>query len=146
MPTGKGVAMTAIAVTVVALLFGPITGAVNTSSGLQTVNNETVTAEYDVHVDLEGYDIETGTVDVYAVNNTGVWKEVPENEYEIDYQPGTILVYSNSTTIMDGDTIRVTYDYQATSETTATVVGQVPLLVALLMLVVLAASATHGGY
>lgn len=128
-------AMLALAVAVFVVIgmlgFSVANDAVGTSTGTQTVTNESVTAQYDTAVELEGYELVSGTVTVYNASGS----VVPSSEYTIDHGPGTINVSSSSTSIADGEEIAVTYDYQATGPLTTLVVGFIPIMIALLIFV-----------
>lgn len=129
-----------VALAVAATLVGPFNAAVADSTGTQSVTNESVTAEIDTFVELDGYDIVTDSETVYWYNNSSSsYEEVTSGtDYEMNYDPGQIKALSGGS-IGDGDELKVSYDYQATDGTTTTIAGLVPLFVVLLILGVLAA-------
>lgn len=122
-------------------MFTPLSSSVTDNSGDVSVTNETVTASYGEPVELEGYDIIQNSETVYGFNDTSdSYESVPSGDYSIDHDPGTITVDSSSTVIQDGEDVKVTYDYQATSGSSTTVLNLIPLMMALLILGVLAAA------
>lgn len=129
-----------IAATIAALIFPTIAAGIAGNSGTVSVTNETVAAQYDEYVDLDGYAIVTDSETVYAQDG-GSWTTVSGTDYTMNYSDGAISVDSGSTVVQDGETIRVSYDYQATNEQSATVLAIVPLMLALLILGVIAAKA-----
>lgn len=139
MASVKGVVAVVIALTIAATMFSPITSSVANNSGEVSVTNETVTASYGEAVQLRGYDIVDGSETVYAHNDTTDSTEVaPSSDYTMDNEVGTITVDSSSDLIQDGESIDVSYDYQATTGQSTTVLNLVPLLIALLMLGIIA--------
>jgi len=114
-----------IALVIVGALFIPLVQTVNDNSGEVSVTNETVTADVGNYVDLEGYDIVDGTVAVY---NSTDDVQTEDTDYEIAYDNGSIKALSGGT-ITDGNQIKVTYDYQATSGTVGTIADLIPLMV-----------------
>lgn len=134
-----------IALTVAAVLLNPIAGVVNDNSGDQDVVNESVTAQHDEYVDLDGYDIETDSETVYYTNNTsGNWEAATRGtDYEMNYSAGSVQALSSGD-IEDGEELKVSYTYAATDGTTTTVVSMVPLFVALLILGVIASRVQDG--
>lgn len=130
MPDLKRLIGLLLAVTVVVVVFGPIATAVQDNVGTQSVTNESVTADLGNEVDLSGYNIDASSVTVYNATDD----VVPASEYTINDGPGTINVSSTSTSVSDGETIAVSYDYQATTGMVTTIVGYVPELVAVLIL------------
>lgn len=134
-----------IALTVAAVLLNPIAGVVNDNSGDQDVVNESVTAQHDEYVDLDGYDVETDSETVYFQNGTaGTWEEATKGtDYEMNYTAGSVQALSSGE-IEDGEELKVSYTYAATDGTTTTVVSMVPLFVALLILGVIASRVQDG--
>lgn len=128
-----------IALTIAATLFVPIQDTVASNSGVQDVTNESVTAQHDVYVELNGYNVESGSETVYYTNDTsGNWETATRGtDYEMAYSPGEIKALINGS-IDDGEELKVSYSYEATDGSTTTVVTLVPLFVALLMLGVMA--------
>lgn len=135
MVSGQQIATVLIAVTIAATLLNPIASTVTQNTGTQTVSNETVTAHYGKYTDLDGYKIVSGSETVYNASGATMSSGT---DYKIATKNGSIEAL-NGGSIADGNTIKVSYDYQATDGTTTTVIGLVPLFVGLLMLVVLAA-------
>jgi len=142
MANSKAIVALIIGATIAATLFMPINAAVNDNVGTQTIENETdgLTADYNTTQDLEGYNIVDGSETVERYNSTsGSWETLTAGtDYQINNEPGSIEILDTSATDA-GDDIRVSYDYQATSGATTTVALLVPLFVALLVLVMLAA-------
>lgn len=140
MVDAKKMAGVMVAVTIAAVLFSPIATVIGDNTGDQTVTNETVNANHGEYVDLTGYAIEDGSETVYEYNETsGSWETATSGtDYEMDYPPGEIQTLSGGS-ISDGDEIRVSYSYEATSGTTTTVLTMTPMFVALLILGTLAA-------
>jgi hypothetical protein len=136
MVSTKSIVTLLIALVIAITLFQPVVSTVNTSTGTQTVTNESATADNETYVDLQGYDIDHETV--YWNNTTGTYVEVTEGtDYDMNYSAGSIRAL-DSGSIEAGDDLKVSYDYQATDGTTATVAAIVPTLMALLMIGVMA--------
>jgi len=134
MATGKQIAVVVIAATIAMTLFAPISGMVSSSSGSQSVTNETFTASIDERVELDGYDVESGSETVYWYNSTTEsYETVDDSDYTFHYEGGDITIESGGD-ISDGDDMRVDYEYQATSGATTTVMVLIPLFVALMVL------------
>jgi len=109
---------------------------VTSSTGTVSVTNETVTASSET-IDLNGYNIDPATVVVYGYNDSSGSYETT-NDYTLSERPGEIQVDpANSTLIDDGETVKITYDYQATDGITSLVTGYLPLGLGLVALVVL---------
>lgn len=137
-----GAMVVLIVAAVVGILFLPVMAdTVNNSTGTQTITNETVTADYDTAVTLDGYQLVQDSETVYGYNDTSASWEVATSgtDYEMNYEPGEITVLNSSSLIDDGEELRVTYDYQATDSTTTLVLGFLPLLLGVLIFVTLAA-------
>lgn len=121
---------------VTGMIFMPaVVDAVDTSTGTQTVTNETVSAQYDEGVDLDGYQVESGTVTVYGYNDSSASYETATEgtDYEVKLEPGELKVLNGSTLIEDGEDVKVSYDYEASGATTTLVVGFVPLMIGVLL-------------
>ena len=132
------IARIAVVAVIAVSLIGPFINVVGSSSGVQAVENETVTADYDSYVELEGYSIVDGSVRV----DDGAGETYSAGaDYELNQSAGSIHALSSGN-ITDGQTIEVSYDYEATSGTTTTIVGLLPMFMALLVLVVMAGAAT----
>jgi len=126
---------------VVGIIFMPAAvSAVDTSTGTQTVTNETVTAQTGEYVDLDGYELVDGTVTVYGYDDANSTYEtaVDGTDYEVKLQPGQLQALNTSNLIEDGEEVKVSYDYQASGSMTTLVVGFVPLMIGVLLFVVLA--------
>ena len=132
MATPRTIASLIIAVTIAATLFAPVANVVGDNTGDVTVTNESVTADVGNASELRGYNLDASSVSVTSGGST-----VNSSEYSIDAEAGTITILANGT-VSDGDGLLVSYTYAATSGTTSTVVGMVPLFLALLILGVLA--------
>jgi hypothetical protein len=83
--------------------------AVDSPSPTQTATNETVTADLNAYVDLAYKRVTPGTVTVTDSDGTPP-TYVEGTDYVIDYANGKIMALA---TITDGQTIKVTYTYQA---------------------------------
>ncbi len=137
--TARKVLMLTVVVAVGMVLMTPIVDTVNNNTGQQTVTNETVNATYGERLDLQGYQINEGSETVYGYNESSDTYEVaPEDDYTLHYESGQITLNSSSTLIDTGENVRVTYDYQATSELTSLVLGFIPVMIGVLLLVVVA--------
>lgn len=124
-----------IGVLVAAVLLGPIVTVTNDHTGAQDITNETVSAQHDTYVDLDGYDIDENSETVWGHNDTsGSYEQLPGSDYQMDYQGGRINVSSSSTVVQDGEDVKVSYTYQATDTTTTLIVGFVPVMAAALIL------------
>lgn len=130
---------------IAAIVFVPLNTVVTQNVGSQTVTNETVTASVGEWQDLEGYDLDQNSETVYWYNSTsGSYETLTEGtDYEIRYDSGELKPLSGGT-VSDGDELKATYDYQATSPIVTTVVLLVPTLVVLLMLVTAARPVMDG--
>jgi len=135
----RTIATLVIALTIAATLLTPFANIVASNSGDVDVENETVTADHDTYVDLEGYDIETNSETVWFQNGTqGSWEQASSGtDYEMNYTAGSVHALSSGD-ISDGEQLKVSYTYAATSGSTTTVVQLTPLFVALLILVTMA--------
>lgn len=128
-----------VAVTIAAALFVPFATSVTDNTGAQSVTNESITADVNESVDLSGYDIDSGSETVWWLNSTsGSYEQVTSpDDYSMTYDAGEIS-FNASGQVDDGDSVKVTYDYQATSGTVTTIAEQLPLFFALLVLGVIA--------
>lgn len=117
------------------ILLGIVAPVVADHTGEQSVTNETVNADYNNSVDLQGYDITKGTVTVYGFNDTSDKYEVASDpgDYDIKYAPGEITFNSSSSLIQDGEEVKVTYDYTAAGPTASLVIGFIPVALALII-------------
>lgn len=139
MAQAKTIMAVIIAVTIAATLFAPVANAVTDNSGSVSITNETVTAQYGQYVDLEGYDIDDGSETVWMQEGDGSYTQGTETtDYEMANANGSVQALSGSSTIDDGETIKVSYTYQATSSQAETVLVIIPLMMGVLMLGVMA--------
>jgi len=129
MASGKAVAATLIAMTVVAVFIAPLADVTASNTGTEGVN-ETVTIQTDEWVDLTGYDI-TGN---FTLNNDSGTELTEGTDYELNESAGTIQAIDGSTSVSDGESVTAIYEYQATDSTTETVATLVPLFAALLII------------
>jgi hypothetical protein len=118
----------------------PVVGAANDNSGTQTVTNETIDANYDTFVDLGGYAVVSGSETVWGYNDTDSSYEtaVQGTDYELNLNSGEIKILNGSSLIEDGETVKVSYDYEASGELTATVMEFIPVMLGTLVLVIVA--------
>lgn len=124
-----------IAATIAGTLLGPLAGTVADTTGRQTVTAENVTANNEFQ-ELLGYDIVTGSVTV----NDSSGNAVDSGNFTVRNEAGEIRVdNATSTVVSDGERVEVSYEYQATSDSTTTVAGLVPLMAVLLILATIAA-------
>lgn len=130
MPSSKEVVGIVIGFVILGAMLGPLITSVDDNSGTQNVVNESVTADINNPVELQGYDL-TGTQTVY--DSTGTL--VPSSNYTIDATAGTINVTS-TTYVSDGEEISVTYDYIAASSSASTILDLLPAILAVLALAV----------
>ena len=139
MASTRKIVAVVLAATIAGVLFIPFNTAVSNNSGTITVDNETAFASANESVELDGYTLVQDSETVERYNETsGSWEQTTRGtDYEIDYEAGTISILDGGA-INDGDELQVSYEYEATSESTTTVVRLLPLLLALLILGVLA--------
>lgn len=139
--TGQSIIAVTIAVVIAITLLSPVVASIGDNTGTQSVTNETVTqsATLGDTYDLDGYDVDPGSETVWFENGTAGSFEsgTAGTDYELHEANGSVTLLSGGE-IDAGDEVKVSYDYQATSDTVATVVGLVPLFVALLALVAVA--------
>lgn len=140
--TGQTIIGVTIAVVIAITLLSPVVASIGDNTGSQTVTNETVTSSATLGetYDLDGFDVDPGSETVYFENGSAGSFEVATGggtDYTLHEANGSITLESTGE-IDAGDEVKVSYDYQATDDTTATVLGLVPLFVALLALVVVA--------
>jgi len=135
---------------VLAAVFGliflqPVVGAVQDNTGTQAVTNETVNADLDSYADLGGYDVDEGSVTVYGFNDTSSsYETVSSTDYDVRYPEGELQVNSTASIVQDGETIKVSYDYQASDGVATTVIGFIPVIMATLILFVLSQGVQRG--
>lgn len=133
MPTraAKVVLTLAVFTAVAVIMLNPIISTVNGHTGTQTVTNETVQADFNENIDLQGYNVVDGSETVWGYNQTsGSYEQATASDYTIHNEPGTIS-FNNTSLIDSGENVKVTYDYQATGETSALVLGFIPVGVGL---------------
>lgn len=132
----KAIVGVALAVAIAAILLGPVVTTVNGQTGVQTVTNETVSADTGNWVDTDGYQFVDGTVTVYGYNDSAdSYEEATEGtDYELDLAAGEIKALEGSSLIDDGETVKITYDYEATDGMTSTIIGYGPVFLGLLLL------------
>jgi len=125
-----------LGVVIAVVLLGPFVSTISENSGTQAVTNESVTATTGEYVDVDGYDVDGSTVVVYGYNDSsGSFEQAVEGtDYEFNDGPGEVKALNGSTLIDDGEEIKVTYDYAATSGTVTTILDLLPLLVGVLIL------------
>lgn len=124
----------ALAIAIGIIVLQPVVSAANDNTGLQSVANEQVTADLGNHTDLGGYEIDNSSVTVTDSSGTTTYTNGPNGDYEIATGNGSLKALSTGT-ISDGETLNVSYDYQATGGLTETVVGFVPVMFGVLMMV-----------
>jgi len=129
------IARVAIVAVIGVVLFNPFVSIVDGNSGVQAVGNESVTADHDSYVELDGYDLVDGSV---TVDNGSGTTYSEGTDYELNQSAGSIHALGGGN-ISDGQTIEVSYEYQSTDGTTSTIIDLLPLFLVLLILVLLAA-------
>jgi len=126
--TGGAVAGTLIAITIVAVLVGPLASSVVGNSGVVGVQ-ENVSADPGTIQDLEGYDITSN----FSADNGGT--SLSEgSDYELYEENGSIKFLTGSANVAGGDDVGLTYEYNATDGITATIADLIPLFAGLLIL------------
>jgi hypothetical protein len=126
--TGGAVAGTLIAITIVAVLVGPLATSVVGNSGVVGAQ-ETVSADPGTIQDLEGYDITSN----FSADNGGT--SLSEgSDYELYEENGSIKFLTGSANVAGGDNVDLTYEYNATDGITATIADLIPLFAGLLIL------------
>lgn len=144
MPSGKQIAAVLVAVTIGAVLMMPIMSTISENTG-EVETDANFTAETDTWQELDGYSIVTDSETVeYRTNDGDMWTTADSGtDYELDEDSGDIQFLSSGN-VSDGDQISMAYTYEATDSTTTTVLGIVPILVALLLLTALADRVQEG--
>jgi hypothetical protein len=137
----KGITGLLLAVTIGAIFFVPVTDVLADSTGTVEVQNETVTtnATYTDDFKLDGYDVVSGseTVEVYDSGNDSYTALTEGTDYTIDYTNGTVSFESGGS-VSEGDEVRASYDYEATSGLVTTITDLLPVFLGLLLLVPMA--------
>lgn len=123
MPSTSGIVSVLLAVVIAGALFGPFVSAVSSNTGVQTVDNETITASHGEYVDLEGYNLNESSVRVF--NDTD--ELVAGEDYEVGVRNGSILALAGGS-ITDGETVSVSYEYAITEGAASTIADLIPLL------------------
>lgn len=126
MTSAKSIIGVVVAAVILVSMFTPLTNVIAGSTGTQNVANESVTADVGNYTNLKGYDLKEGSVTV--TGNGTTYSE--GTDYEIDYKAGELKALSSGS-IADGETLDVSYDYQAADNTTSTITGLIPLVMAL---------------
>lgn len=137
----SGMVVLFVVAAIIGVIFlGPVSDAAAENTGVQTVTNETVTAQSGEFVELGGYDIDENSETVYGYNDTsGSYEEAVEGtDYEMDYNGGEFKALNGSSLIDDGEDAKVSYDYQASNAMTTTVVGFIPVMLGTLIFAKLA--------
>lgn len=137
--SGKIIAIV-LAVVLGIVVMQPVVGAVNDNTGTVT-EAENVTADLGNYSDLGGYDVVSGSVVVESSDGTTTYSQ--GSDYEVALENGSIKPLSSGT-ITDGETLNVTYDYQATDSSTTTVLGFVPVMFGVLLFVVVSRGVMGG--
>jgi len=128
--TGGAVAGTLIAITIVAVLVGPLASSVVGNSGVVDTS-ETLTADPGTIQELEGYDI---TANFTATNQNGGTTLSEGSDYELYQENGSIKFLTGSANVAGGDSVEAAYEYNATDGITATIADLIPLFAGLLIL------------
>jgi len=130
--SAKLILTVALAITIGIIVLQPVISATNDNTGVQSVSGENVTADHGNWSSLSGWDVQSGTVVVEDQSGTTTYSE--GSDYEINLTEGELKALSSGT-ISDGETLNVSYDYQATDGMTEMVVGFVPVMFGVLMIV-----------
>lgn len=126
-----------IAVTIAAVLFIPFGSIVGDSTGTQTVDNESFTAEPGTWQELDGYQVVQDSETIAYDDGTGYTNLTQGTDYELNNTAGTVKILESSS-VSSGDDVRASYDWEKLDGPADTIVGLLPLFVALLILVSLA--------
>jgi hypothetical protein len=110
----------------------PVVAVINDNTGVQSVGNESVTADLGNFTELNGYSLVNGSVEVTDDSGTTIYSE--GTDYEVDYEAGKLKALTGGS-ISDGESLLVDYDYEATESGTTTVLGFVPVMFGVLLLV-----------
>lgn len=125
-----------IAVAIAATLITPFVGAISGNTGVvDTTDN--VTAQVGEYQEVDGYEIDAET---FSASQGGT-SLASGTDYELNETAGTVKFLSSGS-VTDGDTVDLSYEYQATDGTTSTITDLLPLFVGLLVLVTIAAGVT----
>ena len=145
MASTKSAVTVILGVVVVMALFPALASSVHDNTGTQSVTNESVTASNTSYVELDQNDLVSGSETVYWLNSTSGNYEVVSSpdDYELNESDGTIIANSTGS-VGDGDSLKVSYDWQATDGSTTTIAGVILPLALILVLLVLANEVTGG--
>lgn len=144
MASAKTIVGVTLAVAIAAILLGPVVTAVNGQTGTQTVTNETVTADTGNWSEFDGYQVVDGSVTVYGYNDSAdSYEEATEGtDYELRLESGEIKALEGSSLIEDGETVKLSYDYEATDDMTSTILGYGPVFLGVLLIATLGTKIT----
>lgn len=120
------------ALALAAPLVGPLVGAVAAGTGTQVVTNETLTASPGTYQELDGYELNRSST---TVVHNGTTLSAPE-EYNLDADRGRLRL--NASAVDSGDTVRVSYEYQASGPIVGRLLGLLPIMVGALFVVLAA--------
>jgi len=120
----------ALGIAISLVVLQPVIASINDNTGVQT-EVENATADVGNYTDLSGYDLKSGTVSVEDQSGTAYSQG---SDYEVALDNGSVKALSSGT-ISDGETLNVSYDYQATSGATTTVLGFIPVIFGTVLLV-----------
>jgi len=138
--SGTKILALALAVTVSLVVLAPVVTSIDNSTGTQSVDNESFTADFGNFSDVSGYNIDSSTVEVY--DDSG---QVSSDNFTVEEGSGEIQLFSNASNdgVTDGETVEATYEYQATEGVTTTVIGFVPVMLVVLVIVALSRKITE---
>lgn len=132
---GRATAAVLLAATIAAVMFTPIADITAGVTDTQQVTNESWSVDVGNYTNLNGVNVESGSVEVY---NSTDDLQTEGTDYDFDYDRGRVKALSGGS-LTDGNTATASYNYSETEGTTNTVVALVPLFAALLILGTLAA-------
>lgn len=142
---GKGITALVVAITIGAVFFVPVVDIIDQNSGEVQIENETVTTNvsYAETYDLGNYDIIDDS-ETLEYDDAGTWTELTQgDDYTIDNTNGTVE-FVDTGVVSEGDEVRASYTYQATDGIVTSIVGLLPVFLALLLLVPLASKVSEG--
>lgn len=119
------------------IMLGPVASVVDANTGTQTITNETVVADYNQSIDLQGYDIDSASETVWGLNDSsGNYEQASSpGDYTLDEGSGEVSFNSSSTLIQEGEEVKVSYTYQAAGPLASLVIGFITLGLGLLIFV-----------
>lgn len=137
-----------VALTIGAVFLVPVVDIIDSTSGEVVIENETVTndADFNSTYDLQGYDIVSGSDTVERFNSTSGNYETLSGggtDYTLNESAGDIS-FTDGGAVSAGDEVRASYNYQATDSVVTSIVGMLPVFLALLLLVPLAGKVSEG--